>query len=72
MYAIRSYYVRAEFLLFSFVTGVLFWCIARQLLFTYVLPMVPLFAAWLVLTTKSEPVRRRILLTSAALQAGIA
>jgi hypothetical protein len=37
----------ANFLFLGATVGVLFWCLARQLLFTYLLPMVPLFAAWL-------------------------
>jgi 4-amino-4-deoxy-L-arabinose transferase-like glycosyltransferase len=36
-----------SFLFLGFALGTLFWCFARQLLFTYLLPMLPLFAAWL-------------------------
>ena len=61
----------AEFLLLSFLTGTLFWCLARQLLFTYLLPMVPLFAAWLVFTMKSEEARTRTLKVSTALLAAM-
>lgn len=37
-------------LLLGFLVPTLFWCLARQLLITYLLPMVPLFCAWLALT----------------------
>ncbi len=38
-----------SFFLLGFVVNTLFWCFARQLLITYMLPMVPLFACWLAL-----------------------
>ena len=37
-------------LFLGIVMPTLFWCLARQLLITYLLPMVPLFCAWLALT----------------------
>ncbi len=55
-----------NFLFLSFVAGTLFWCLARQLLFTYVLPLVPLFAAWLVLSVKSEKLRYGMRATATA------
>lgn len=58
---------RAEFLLLGFFAGTLFWCFARQLLPTYVLPMVPLFSAWLALTVKSEAARDKLRSTAAVL-----
>ena len=58
---------QAGFLVLGFAAGTLFWCLARQLLFTYVLPMVPLFAAWLVLTTRGEAIRKRLLVAATAL-----
>jgi len=36
-------------LFLGFLVPTLFWCLARQLLITYLLPMVPLFCAWLAL-----------------------
>ncbi len=51
----------ASFLLIGFAAGTVFWCLARQLLITYLLPMVPLFAAWLVRVTRDEvPVQLRM------------
>jgi 4-amino-4-deoxy-L-arabinose transferase-like glycosyltransferase len=38
---------RASFLLIAFLTIVVFWGFARQLLPTYLLPAIPLFSAWL-------------------------
>jgi len=43
---------RESFLFIGFLAGVLFWCLARQLLITYTLPLVPVFAAWFTLTTQ--------------------
>lgn len=63
---------QANFLFFGFAAGVLFWCLARQLLFTYVLPMVPLFAAWIVLTTRGELNRKRVLAMATMLVAAMA
>ncbi len=37
----------SRFLLLGFAANVAFWCLARQLLLTYMLPLVPLFCAWL-------------------------
>lgn len=37
------------FLLFSFLVPTLFWCLARQLLITYMLPSIAPFCAWLAL-----------------------
>lgn len=45
----------ASFLFIGFAAGTLFWCLARQLLITYLLPMVPLFAVWLVWVTRDKP-----------------
>jgi 4-amino-4-deoxy-L-arabinose transferase-like glycosyltransferase len=59
---------RASFLFLGFSVGTLFWCLARQLLITYTMPMVPLFAGWLALTTQAEPdLQRRMAATAAAL-----
>jgi len=58
---------RTNFLFLGFAAGTLFWCLARQLLFTYLLPMVPLFAAWVVLTTRTDANRKRLLAASAVL-----
>jgi len=63
---------QVEFLFFGFAAGVLFWCLARQLLFTYVLPMLPLFAAWLALVTRNETARKRMLAATTALAAAMA
>jgi hypothetical protein len=63
---------QANFLLLGCVAGTLFWCLARQLLVTYLLPMVPLFAAWLVFTTREEVVRKRLLAATTALAAAMA
>jgi len=53
---------RDSFLFLGFAAGVLFWCLARQLLITYTLPLVPLFAAWFVRKAQNEPaVYRRVL-----------
>lgn len=60
----------ANFLFLGATVGVLFWCLARQLLFTYLLPMVPLFAAWLVWSVRDNAAaRRRILAAACALLA---
>jgi 4-amino-4-deoxy-L-arabinose transferase-like glycosyltransferase len=45
----------ASFLFIGFAAGTLFWCLARQLLITYLLPMVPVLAAWLVWVTRDRP-----------------
>jgi 4-amino-4-deoxy-L-arabinose transferase-like glycosyltransferase len=37
-------------LFLGFLLPALFWCLARQLLLTYLVPMVPLFCAWLAVT----------------------
>ncbi len=50
---------RDSFLLIGFSAGVLFWCLARQLLITYTLPLVPLFAAWFALTTRNDAALRQ-------------
>ena len=63
---------QAGFLFLSFAAGTLFWCLARQLLFTYVLPMVPLFAAWLVWVMRGETARKRLLTLATALVAVMA
>jgi 4-amino-4-deoxy-L-arabinose transferase-like glycosyltransferase len=58
----------AGFLLFGFAAGTLFWCLARQLLITYLVPMVPLFAAWLVrIAREHAPVWPRMRQAAAAL-----
>jgi len=50
-----------SFLFLGFATGILFWCFARQLLITYMLPMVPLFAAWMAFTLRhDQPTSQRI------------
>lgn len=38
-----------SFFFLSFVVNTIFWCFARQLLITYMLPMLPLFACWVAL-----------------------
>ncbi len=59
---------QAGFLFLGFAAGTLFWCLARQLLFTYLLPMLPLFAAWLALTTREDlAIRRKIVTASTVL-----
>jgi len=59
---------QASFLFLAFAAGTLFWCLARQLLFTYMLPMLPLFAAWLALTVREDAaLRRRITATATVL-----
>jgi hypothetical protein len=63
---------QAGFLFLSFAAGTLFWCLARQLLFTYVLPMVPLFAAWLVWVMRGGTARKRLLTLATALVAVMA
>jgi len=55
----------ANFLFLGATVGVLFWCLARQLLFTYLLPMVPLFAAWLVWSVRNDAAARRRMLAAA-------
>jgi 4-amino-4-deoxy-L-arabinose transferase-like glycosyltransferase len=45
----------ASFLGWCFLAAVLFWCLARQLLITYLLPAVPLFAAWLTCVMRDKP-----------------
>jgi 4-amino-4-deoxy-L-arabinose transferase-like glycosyltransferase len=65
----------ASFLFLGFAVGTLFWCLARQLLMTYLLPMVPLFAAWAVWVTRDRPgcwlgIRRFSALLLAALTVG--
>jgi len=58
----------ASFLFLGFAVGTLFWCLARQLLITYTLPLVPLFAAWLAIMVREEPeLRRKIVAASSAL-----
>lgn len=61
-----------EFLFLGFAAGTVFWCLARQLLFTYLLPMVPLFAAWLAQMTCTEAVRKRLLAGATALTLSLA
>jgi len=63
---------QASFLFLGFAVGTLFWCLARQLLTTYLLPMVPLFAAWLAMTTPDEVSRKRIFAVTTALVAVMA
>ena len=58
---------QAGFLFLGFAVGTLFWCLARQLLTTYMLPMVPLFAAWLAFTMREEAALRRKLVRTASL-----
>lgn len=36
-----------SFFFFGFAANVFFWCFARQLLVTYMLPMIPMFASWM-------------------------
>ena len=43
-----------SFLFLGFAVGTLFWCLARQLLFTYMLPLLPLFTAWLALRIRHD------------------
>jgi len=43
-----------SFLFLGFAAGTLFWCFARQLLATYTLPLVPLFAAWLAFRIRHD------------------
>lgn len=58
---------RSSFLFVGFFVGMLFWCLARQLLITYTLPLVPLFGAWVALTTPSDSASRRWLLRATTL-----
>jgi 4-amino-4-deoxy-L-arabinose transferase-like glycosyltransferase len=46
-------------LFLGFLVPALFWCLARQLLITYLLPMVPLFCAWLALVLPRGGLLRR-------------
>ncbi len=63
---------QAGFLFLGFAAGTVFWCLARQLLFTYLLPMVPLFAAWLVWVTRDGEIRKRMLAAATSLVAALA
>ena len=63
---------QAGFLFLGFAAGTLFWCLARQLLITYTLPMVPLFAAWLAMTTRDAVARKRIFAVTTSLVAVMA
>ena len=49
----------ASLLLLGFALPTLFWCLARQLLITYLLPMVPLFCAWLAMVLPADSLLRR-------------
>ena len=61
---------QGSFLFLGFAAGTLFWCFARQLLFTYMLPLLPLFAAWLALTIRQDiALQRRIVKAAAVLLA---
>ena len=63
---------QAGFLFLGFAVGTLFWCLARQLLTTYMLPMVPLCAAWLALTLRDEAaLRRKVVLAASILLAAM-
>ncbi len=63
---------QSSFLFLGFFAGTLFWCLARQMLITYTLPMVPLFGAWFALTLQAEPaLQRRVLTTAAILLLGL-
>jgi 4-amino-4-deoxy-L-arabinose transferase-like glycosyltransferase len=60
-------------LFLGFLVPTLFWCLARQLLLTYLVPMVPLFCAWLaVLLPRSSLLCRRPVKVLAATLATIA
>jgi len=59
---------RDSFLFLGAFAGVLFWCMARQLLITYTLPLVPIFAAWFARKAQNEPaVYRRVIRVSIVL-----
>ncbi len=53
----------AGFWLFAFVSQILFWCLARQLLVTYLLPAVPAFSIWLAVRMRED--RDRLILRTA-------
>ena len=57
------------FLFLGFAANILFWCFARQLLATYMLPMIPLFTAWIVhgVARDAPPPRSTILLVALSL-----
>jgi 4-amino-4-deoxy-L-arabinose transferase-like glycosyltransferase len=54
------------FFLLCFVSGTLFWCLARQLLLTYLLPLVPPFCAWLACLVHRRGVSRQAVVRVAA------
>lgn len=56
-----------SFLFLGFAAGTLFWCLARQLLFTYTLPLLPLFAAWLSLRIRHNAALTRRTVAAASL-----
>ncbi len=48
-----------SFLVLGFTANVLFWCFARQLLLTYMAPMVPSLCTWVAVTRSSDEVAIR-------------
>lgn len=57
----RSRFLRwddvSSFLFIGFALDTLFWCLARQLLITYMVPMIPFFCAWLTYVWPREDVK---------------
>jgi len=49
----------ASYFLLGFVCQALFWCLARQLLLTYMLPALPSFAVWFAVVVQRGPKRER-------------
>jgi 4-amino-4-deoxy-L-arabinose transferase-like glycosyltransferase len=47
----------ASLFLLGVVLNTLFWCLGRQLLLTYMLPIVPMFCIWAALATAEDPPR---------------
>jgi hypothetical protein len=54
------------FLFLAFAANIVFWCYSRQLLATYLLPTIPLFAVWAARTIVGEDAQRSDLLKLAA------
>ena len=48
-----------SFLVLGFVANVAFWCFARQLLPTYMAPMIPMLTAWIAVNTRESEVALR-------------
>lgn len=55
----------------GFIAITLFWCLARQLLFTYLLPAIPLWSVWACYSFKKAEIEQRKIVTFASILAGL-